>query len=185
MNGNAGDVHPAALEMDEKQHVVGHQPAQRQHLGSVLGPEGDDNVGRLGLVRLQLGLITVAPVSDIHNFSPLSFGSRQSGPGRFHDVESVAVEEEGVLPEQAVELRNHRMVVRNNLSFELAQSSLDLCGSPASSHTPVSIGLAPLGRSHVMFGCCGASHLRWSSAKPIRSSRRQCRHSLDGCAERH
>ncbi len=32
MNGDPGDVHPAALEMDEKQHVVGHQPAQREHL---------------------------------------------------------------------------------------------------------------------------------------------------------
>jgi hypothetical protein len=39
VNGNAGDVHPAALEMHEKQHVVGHQPAQRQHLrGQEVGP---------------------------------------------------------------------------------------------------------------------------------------------------
>jgi hypothetical protein len=83
--------------------------------GSMRGPESDDNVGRLGLVRLQLGLIAVAPVSDIHNFSPPSFGSRQSSPGRLHDVESVAVEEECVFPEQADELRNHRMVVRNCL----------------------------------------------------------------------
>lgn len=33
MNGDPGDVHSPALEMDEEQHVVGHQPAQRQHLG--------------------------------------------------------------------------------------------------------------------------------------------------------
>ena len=33
MNGEPGDIHPAALEMDEEQHVVGHQSAQRQHLG--------------------------------------------------------------------------------------------------------------------------------------------------------
>jgi hypothetical protein len=32
VNSDSGDVHPAALKMDEKQHVVGHQPAQRQHL---------------------------------------------------------------------------------------------------------------------------------------------------------
>src|SRR5437667_11636859 len=32
VNRDPGDVHPAALEMDEKQHVVGHQPAQREHL---------------------------------------------------------------------------------------------------------------------------------------------------------
>src|SRR5271155_1665204 len=34
VNGDAGDVHPAALKVDEKQHVVGHRPAQRQHLRS-------------------------------------------------------------------------------------------------------------------------------------------------------
>ena len=32
MNRDPADVHPAALEMDEKQHVVGHQSAQREHL---------------------------------------------------------------------------------------------------------------------------------------------------------
>src|ERR1700724_4401219 len=26
VNRHPGDIHPAALEMDEKQHVVGHQP---------------------------------------------------------------------------------------------------------------------------------------------------------------
>ena len=31
---------PAALEMDEKQHIVGHQPAQREHLrGEEVGPD--------------------------------------------------------------------------------------------------------------------------------------------------
>ena len=39
MNGEPGDIHPAALEMDEEQHVVGHQSAQRQHLcGEEVGP---------------------------------------------------------------------------------------------------------------------------------------------------
>ena len=33
MNGEPGDIHSAALEVDEEQHVVGYQPAQRQHLG--------------------------------------------------------------------------------------------------------------------------------------------------------
>ena len=60
---------------------------------------------------------------------------------------------EGVLPpEQAVELRNHRMVVWNCLSFELAQSSLDLCGSQL--HRTLLFRLArALTRSHAMFGC--------------------------------
>ena len=33
MNGDPGDIHPAALKMDEEQNVGGHQPTQRQHLG--------------------------------------------------------------------------------------------------------------------------------------------------------
>jgi hypothetical protein len=33
MNGDPGDVHPAALKVDEEQNVVGHQPAQRQYIG--------------------------------------------------------------------------------------------------------------------------------------------------------
>ena len=32
LNGDPGDVHPATLEMNEKQHVVGHQSTQREHL---------------------------------------------------------------------------------------------------------------------------------------------------------
>jgi hypothetical protein len=32
MNGNPGDVHLAALQMDEKQHVAGHQSSQREDL---------------------------------------------------------------------------------------------------------------------------------------------------------
>jgi hypothetical protein len=39
MNGEPGDIHSAALEVDEEQHVVGHQPAQRQHFcGEEVGP---------------------------------------------------------------------------------------------------------------------------------------------------
>src|ERR1700730_1584060 len=32
VNGDAGDVHPSGLEVDEEENVVGHQPAQREHL---------------------------------------------------------------------------------------------------------------------------------------------------------
>jgi hypothetical protein len=32
VNRDSSNVHPAALKMDEKQHVVGHQTAQREHL---------------------------------------------------------------------------------------------------------------------------------------------------------
>jgi hypothetical protein len=45
-NGDAGDIHPAALKVDEKQHVVGHQPAQRQHLRSKeVGPRQQRQLG--------------------------------------------------------------------------------------------------------------------------------------------
>src|SRR5262249_50303349 len=62
----------------------------------------------------------------IHDLSRLR--CRPGGLDRFHDVEPVAVEEECVLAEQVVELWNQGMVVGNGPSFELAQSSLDLCG---------------------------------------------------------
>src|SRR5580692_381804 len=46
VNGDAGDIHPAALKVDEKRHVVGHQPAQRQHLRSKeVGPRQQRQVG--------------------------------------------------------------------------------------------------------------------------------------------
>ena len=94
--------------------------------GSVFGSKCDDNVGRFGFVRLQPVRIGVAPVGNVHHLGRL--GTRGPGLGRLHDVEPVAVEEERVLPEQAVQLRNHWMVVRNGLASELGQSSFDLCG---------------------------------------------------------
>src|SRR5258707_9155399 len=95
--------------------------------GSVYRPKRDDDVGRFGVVKLQAGRIGVAPAGKIHDLSRLS--SRPSRLGRLHDIEPVAVEEESVFPEQIVQLWNHWMVVGNGLGFELAQHSLDLCGS--------------------------------------------------------
>jgi len=34
MGSDAGDIHAAALEMNEERHVVGHQPSQRENLDS-------------------------------------------------------------------------------------------------------------------------------------------------------
>src|SRR5215471_17545428 len=46
LNGDSGDVHPAALKMDEKQHVVGRRPAQRQHFRrEKVGPRQQRQVG--------------------------------------------------------------------------------------------------------------------------------------------
>src|SRR5262245_2797401 len=83
-------------------------------------------IGRFGFVRLQAIRIGLAPVGEIHDLSRLS--TSPSSLGRLYDVESLAVEEERVLPKQAVQLRNHWMVVRNGLALELGQSSFDLCG---------------------------------------------------------
>jgi hypothetical protein len=39
VNRDSSNVHPAALKMDEEQHVVGHQTARREHLcGEEVGP---------------------------------------------------------------------------------------------------------------------------------------------------
>jgi hypothetical protein len=92
----------------------------------VSGANDDDNVGRLRFVSLQATRIGVAPVGEIHDLSRLD--TRLTSLGRLYDVESVAVEEERVLSVQAVQLRNHWVVVGNDLAFELGQSSFDLCG---------------------------------------------------------
>ena len=55
VNGDPSDIHPAALKMDEKQQVVGHQPAQRQHLRrEKVGPR---NSARW--IRMKVGHVVV------------------------------------------------------------------------------------------------------------------------------
>jgi hypothetical protein len=73
---------------------------------SVFGPELDDGIGRFGLVRRQAGQIRVAPVGQIDNASGLDCCLRRVG--RLHDVETIAVKEERVIPEQVAELRRDR-----------------------------------------------------------------------------
>ena len=55
VNGDSGDIHPAALQMDEKQHVIGHQPAQRQHLRC----EKVDPANSARGVRMKAGQVVV------------------------------------------------------------------------------------------------------------------------------
>src|SRR5438067_9516693 len=95
--------------------------------GLVLGPERDDDIGRLGLMGLELVRIGVAPVGHIDDRRRLP--SIRSRLRLLHDIESVAVEEESVLPEQSIELRHDRMVLGNGLALELSESSLNLCRS--------------------------------------------------------
>ena len=68
MNRESSDIHSPALEVDEEQHVVGHQPAQRQHLGGEevgagqqlhVGPDEGGPCGRA--LALRRGRQTVAP----------------------------------------------------------------------------------------------------------------------------
>ena len=70
--------------------------------------ERDDDVSRFGLVRLQAIRIGLAPVGKIYHFGRLR--SRPGRAGRLDDAEPVAVEEERVLPEQVVQLRNRGVV---------------------------------------------------------------------------
>lgn len=73
--------------------------------GSGLRFKRDDDVSWFGLVRLQAIRIGLALVGKIYNFGPRSSGP--GGTGGLRDAESVAVEEECVLPEYVVQLRNH------------------------------------------------------------------------------
>lgn len=75
-------------------------------VNSVAGADDDNNVGRFGFVRLQAFRIGVAPVGEIYHLGRLD--TRATSLGRLDDVEPVAVEEEGVLSEQAVQLWKHR-----------------------------------------------------------------------------
>ena len=81
VNGDAGDVDPAALQMDEKKHVVGHQPAQRQHLGGEevspsqqrqVGPNEGRPCGRALALRRRRQRVTVQDIANrlIRNHIP-------------------------------------------------------------------------------------------------------------------
>jgi hypothetical protein len=87
----------------------------------------DHQVRRLRFVQLETGSGLVAPAGKIHDLGGLR--RRPGSLDRLHDVETMAVEEEGVFPEQVVELGNHGMVVGNGSGFQLAQSSLELLRS--------------------------------------------------------
>jgi hypothetical protein len=100
----------------------------------VLGPERDNDIGGLGLMGLELAGFCVAPAGDIHDHRRLYSGPSRlhSSPSRLrrlHDIESVIVDKESVLPEQPIELWYGRMVLGNGLAFELSEGSLNLCGS--------------------------------------------------------
>ena len=92
-----------------------------------IGVEIDDQLGYLRRVRLEIILLgPIGPIGEIHHH-----GLRPTIPlfvDGFHDIETLAVEEIGVITEQAFKLGHHRMSCWNGLGLELAQSLVDLCG---------------------------------------------------------
>src|SRR5215813_4983573 len=148
----------ASVSPAELGSARGHPSAASPVSRSVQGFKRDDDVRRFRLVKLETSRVVVAPAGKIHDLGRLS-----RRPGRLHDVEPVAVEEERVFSEQVVELWNHGVVVGNGPGFELPQSALDLCGREFHC-TLLSIG-SPQGDEPCDIALCGASHLEWSNVK--------------------
>jgi len=71
---------------------------------SVFGLKFDDGVSRFRLVSSQVGRIGVAPIRNIYNPRYLSSPPSRLG-GRLHNVQSLAVKKESVIPEQFVQPR--------------------------------------------------------------------------------
>src|SRR5882724_5675584 len=69
----------------------------------------------------------VAPVCKIDDSGRLNSSLRDIC-SRLQDVQSIAVEQEGVVSEQIAEFRNGGVAIRKSLGFELAYGSLELCG---------------------------------------------------------
>ena len=78
--------------------------AARRVPRSVFGLKFDDGVSRFRLVSSQVGRIGVAPIRKIYNPRHLSSPPSRLG-GRLHNVQSLAVEKESVIPEQFVQPR--------------------------------------------------------------------------------
>src|SRR5438270_8708595 len=81
------------------------------------GGEQNDDVGRLRLVGHEAGAVCIAPVRKLDD---LAGSNGLAGRlDRLDDVESVAGDKEGVIAERVIELRDHRMIIRDSLRFEL------------------------------------------------------------------
>src|SRR6516165_1390106 len=153
--------HPPSLDRRAvTRHQMSHQTAASPVSRSVPGFKRDDDVRCFRLVKLETTRVVVAPAGKIHDLGRRPGG----GLGRLHDIEPLAVEEERVFPEQVVELWNHRVVVGNGLGFELAQSSLELCGVEFHC-TLLSVRSKAMRRpiSRVA-GPPTSAHFRWSNA---------------------
>src|SRR6266446_7954115 len=92
---------------------------------SVFGFEDDDDARRFGFVRPQTRQSRIAPARKTDNFTSLTFHFRRFS-GLQH-VETAAVEKEGMIPKQVVQLGNRGMAIGKNLGIELAQGLVHLC----------------------------------------------------------
>src|SRR5882724_2741551 len=91
---------------------------------SVFGFEDDDDARRFGFVRPQTRQSRIAPARKTDNFTSLTFHFRRFS-GLQH-VETAAVEKEGMIPKQVVQLGNRGMAIGKNLGIELAQGLVHL-----------------------------------------------------------
>src|SRR5438270_788454 len=92
--------------------------------GSTDNPYSTDPARRVGLVGPQRGEGRIAPVGETDEFAGAGFRFRR--PGRLQNLETAAVDKEGVIAEQIVQLGDRRMIVGKNLGRELAQGLFHL-----------------------------------------------------------
>jgi hypothetical protein len=88
----------------------------------VLTVKRDDDFCRFWFVRQKTGPLRITPVGEIYHCP------RPGTLVLLYDIQSVAIEEERVIAEQFVQLRNQGMVVRDHSGLELRQSMFDLRG---------------------------------------------------------
>ena len=91
-----------------------------------LVPQTNNDICRFGRVRLQINRrVVIAPVSKVHDAGRLR--DRPCSINRFQDAQAVVVKEEGVFPEQAIELGHdgvsHISAVTGSLSWLLIRTS--------------------------------------------------------------
>jgi hypothetical protein len=85
----------------------------------------DDGTSGFRFVRRETGEGLVAPVREIDDARRLN-ASPGARIGRLQNVQPIVVEQEGVFPEQLLELRDGRVAVGKGLDFELIGGSRDL-----------------------------------------------------------
>jgi hypothetical protein len=134
--------------------------ANTSQMRSVPCLKDDHGASRFRRMRREARQVRVGPVGQVDDLARLD--PRFRGLGRLKDAQSVVVEKEGVIAEQAIEPWNHRIVVGNGLGFELAQRSLDPGLRSISSRAPCCFyscvtGLAPA-------RVAGPPTCQWSSA---------------------